>query len=125
LPRITGSNDLANLDDDKRTRITRRALSNFGNLPKLATSPLTKLPVINERHKERNAIDNTLERATELKILLTESISRLNPTSPKDFDSSEERRYYNALYFPYVTGLRPYSRRQERDLAPEEQEALN
>ena len=125
LPRMSGSDDLANLDDDKRTRITRGALSNFGNLPKLATSPLTKLPLIEERLRARNAVDNTLERATELKILLTESISRLKPASQKGFDSSEEWRYYNALYFPYVAGLRPYSRRQERDLAPEEQEALN
>lgn len=125
LPRITGGDDLENLDDDKRTRITRRALSNFGNLPKLATSPLTKLPMIDERLKERNAIDNTLERATELKTLLIESISRLKPSSPKGFDSSDEWRYYNSLYFPYVAGLRPYSRGQQRDLALEEQEALN
>ena len=125
LPRMAKSDDLANLDIDKRTRTTRRALSNFGNLPKLATSPLTRLPLIDERLKERNAIDNTLERATELKILLTKSIARLKPASSKGFDSSDEWRYYNALYFPYVAGLRPYSRRQERDLAQEEQEALN
>lgn len=125
LARIGGSDELANLDDDKRTHITRRALSNFGNLPKLATSPLTKLPLIDERLRERNANDNTLERATELKILLTESIARLKPPGQRDFDSSDEWRYYNALFFPYVAGLRPYSRRQERDLAPGEQEALN
>ena len=50
---------------------------------------------------------------------------RLKPASPKGFDSSDEWRHYNALYFPYVAGLRPYSRRQERGLALEEQEALN
>lgn len=125
LPRITRRDELANLDDDKRTRITRKALSNFGNLPKLATSPLTKLPLIDERLKKLEGIDNTLERATELKTLLTESILRLKPNSPKDFDSSDEWRYYNALYFPYIVGLRPYSRGQDRDLTPEAQEALN
>lgn len=125
LPRLAGSANLANLDKDDRARITRRALSNFGSLPKLASSPLTRLPLIEKRLKERNAIDNTLERAGELKTLLAESIGRLKPASPKGFDSSDEWRYYNALYFPYVAGLRPYSRRQERDLAPEEQEALN
>lgn len=125
LPRIPGSDNLAKLDSDQRIHITRKALSNFGNLPKLAASPLTKLPLIEERLKERNAIDNTLERASELKILLTESITRLKPASPKGFDSSDEWRYYNALYFPYVAGLRPYNRKQERDLAPEEREALN
>lgn len=125
LPRQAMSDNLASFDTEKRTRITRRALSNFGNLPKLATSPLTKLPLIEDRLKERNAIDNTLERATELKRMLTESIARLKPLGQKDFDSSDEWRYYNALYFPYVAGLRPYSRDQQRDLAPEEQEALN
>ena len=125
LPRLPDSEDLANLEDEKRARITRRALSNFGNLPKLAASPLTRLPLIEKRLRERNAADNTLERAGELKILISESIARLKPPGQKDFDSSDEWRYYNALYFPYVAGLRPYSRRQERDLAPEEQEALN
>jgi len=125
LPRINPSLELGNLAEDKRAHLTRRALSNYGNLPKLASSPLTKLPLIEERLKARKVSDNTLERANELKGLLTESISRLKPTSQKGFDSSDEWRYYNALYFPYVAGLRPYNRRQERELAPEEQEALN
>jgi len=125
LPRLDASLELAKLEEAKRARLTRRALSNYGNLPKLASSPLTKLPLIEERLKERDAIDNTLERASELKGLLAESIARLKPVGDKDFDVSDEWRYYNALYFPYVAGLRPYSRRQERDLAPEEQEALN
>lgn len=82
--------------------------------------------MIEKRLKEHDAADNTLERANELKGLLTESITRLKPVGGgKDFDSSDEWRYYNALFFPYVAGLRPYSRGQERDLAPEEQEALN
>ena len=81
--------------------------------------------MIDERLRERNALDDTLERTTELKIVLAESIARLKPASQRDFDSSDEWRHYNAQYFPYVAGLRPYSRRQERDLAPDEQEALN
>lgn len=125
LPRVDTGLELENLEEDKRVRLTRRALSNYGNLPKLASNPLTKLPLIEERLKERNVSDNTLERANELKGLLTESIARLKPTGGKDFDTSKEWRHYNALYFPYVAGLRPYSRGQERDLAPEEQEALN
>ena len=125
LPRMDASLELKNLEEDKRARLTRRALSNYGNLPKLASSPLTKLPLIDNRLKDRDASDNTLERAHELKGLLTESIARMKPAGSKDFDSSDEWRYYNALYFPYVAGLRPYSRRQERDLTPEEQEALN
>lgn len=125
LPRVDVNLELGNLDEEKRTRLARRALSNFGNLPKLAASPLIKLPLIEERLNKRNAPDNTLERANELKELLSESIARLKPVGQKGFDSSDEWRYYNALFFPYVAGLRPYSRRQERNLAPEEKEALN
>lgn len=125
LPRINANLNLEDFEEEKRIRLTRRALSNYGNLPKLASSPLTKLPLIHERLKKRNAPDNTLERANELKILLTESISRLKPAGKIDFDSSDEWRHYNALYFPYVAGLRPYSRRQERGLASAEQEALD
>ena len=125
LPRIDSSLDLERLGEPERSRITRKALSNFGNLPKLAHSPLTKLPLVESRLSSHKGVANTLERASELKILLTESITRLKPASQKEFDSSDEWRYYNALYYPYVAGLRPYSRRQERDLTPDEQEALN
>jgi hypothetical protein len=125
LSRTAGNVNLENLDEEERTRLTRRALSNFGNLPRLASSPLTKFPLIEKRLKERNAIDNTLERAAELKVLLAESIARLKPAGPKGFDSSDEWRYYNALYFPYVSGMKPYSRAQGRDLSPDEQEALD
>jgi hypothetical protein len=41
-------------------RLTRRALSNYGNLPRLATSPLTRLPLIEARLKSRQAPDITL-----------------------------------------------------------------
>lgn len=61
-----------------------------------------------------------------MKQLLTESITRLKPPNKGDFGSSEEWRYYNALYFPYVAGLKPYSRRAEYNgLDPAEQEALD
>ncbi len=125
LPRLDANLKLEDLEEEERIRLTRRALSNYGNLPKLASSPLTKLPLIDERLNQRNAPENTLERANELKGLLTESISRLKPNGPLDFDTSDEWRYYNALYFPYVVGLRPYSRRQGRVLATEEKDALN
>lgn len=124
LPRMDTRLELEYLDEEVRAHLTRRALSNYGNLPKLASSPLTKLPLIEVRLKERDASDNTIERANELKGLLTESIAHLKPVGEKDFDSSDEWRYYNALYFPYVAGLRPYSRGQERDLAQDEKEAL-
>ena len=32
-----------------------------------------------------------------------------------DFGTSDEWRHYNALYFPYVAGLKPYSSRATHD----------
>lgn len=94
-------------DESEFIRLTRRAISSYGDLTKLATSPLTHLPIIQHRLVQRNAHDDTLERAKELKALLTESIMRLKPNGA-DFGTSDEWRHYNALYFPYVVGLKPY-----------------
>jgi hypothetical protein len=125
LPRLNSTLNLDRLDDEEFAQITRRALSNMGNLPKIASNPLTRLPVIDDRLATRNTVNNSLERAAELKTLLTESIVRLKPRHKGDFGTSEEWRYFNALYFPYVVGLKPYSRRAEHnDLAPAAQEAL-
>jgi len=99
------------LDDDEFARLTRRALSHFSDLPRLAASPLTRLPIIFHRLNARAAHDNTLERAAELKTLLAESISRLKPQGEENFGTTDEWRFYNSLYFPYIVGLRPYSRR--------------
>ena len=125
LPRVNESFELEKLDEEEFARLTRRALSQMGNLPRMAGNPLTRLPLIDERLAKRDAGDNTLERAAELKRLLTESITRLKPPDKGDFGTSEEWRFYNALYFPYVVGLRPYSRRIEHDgLNDAAQEAL-
>ena len=126
LPRVNESLELKALDDGEFVRLTRRALSHMGDLPRLATSPLTRLPLIEVRLAQRGARQGTLERAAELKALLAESIARLKPRGQDDFGSSEEWRYYNALYFPYVVGLKPYSRRTEHDgLDPAAEEALD
>ncbi|MFI0418095.1 hypothetical protein [Spongiactinospora sp. 9N601] len=93
------------LDDAEFVRLTRRALANYGDLGKLASSPLAGLPLIDERVSG----DIPLERAAELKHLLLESIRRLKPRDG-EFGTSEEWRFYNVLYFPYVRGLRPYRR---------------
>lgn len=108
--RVNDEIDVIAMDDAEFNRFTRRALSAFGDLNKLAASPLTRLPVIDARLAERGAPDNTLERAAELKSLLAESINRLKPRMDGDFGTSDEWRHYNALYFPYVAGLKPYSR---------------
>jgi hypothetical protein len=126
LPKANEALDPAALDDIEFVRLTRRALSQMGNLPRLAASPLIRLPLIETRLKQRQARDDTLERAAELKRLLSESICQLKPRDKGDFGTSEEWRYYNALYFPYVVGLKPYSRRADYDgLDPAAQAALD
>ncbi len=111
LPRVNETLDLAGLDEAEFIRLTRRALSHFGDLSRLASSPLTFLPSVESRLAERGAKDDALERAAELKALLTESVIRLKPRGKGDFGTSDEWRYYNALYFPYIVGLKPYSTR--------------
>jgi hypothetical protein len=85
----------------------------FTTLDEAEFTRLTYLPVIDTRLAQHNAPDNTLERAAELKSLLVESIDRLKPRDQGEFGATEAWRYYNALYFPYVAGLKPYSRRAD------------
>lgn len=111
IPRFDDSLDINTLPEKEFNRLTRRALGNMGNLTKLASSPLTNLPIIHQRLAEKNQSDGTLDRANELKLVLTESIDRLKPPNSGDFGTTDEWRYYNALYFPYVVGIKPFSRR--------------
>ncbi|MGH7908425.1 MAG: hypothetical protein ACRENW_01085, partial [Thermodesulfobacteriota bacterium] len=126
LPRMSEALDPNTLDDAEFIRLTRRAISHLGDLPRLTTSPLTRLSIVQDRLAARSAHDDALERATELKALLTESIVRLKPRDKGDFGTSDEWRHYNALYFPYVVGLKPYSRRADQNgLDPIAQQALD
>ena len=112
--------DPTKLDEAEFARLTRRALSNFGDLPRLSASPLINLNLVEKRLSARNATDDVLERAAELKSILSESIDQLKPRTGADFGTSDEWRYYNALYFPYVMGVKPYSNRtrvKEKDPA--------
>ena len=100
---------LDGVDEDTFTRLTRRALGHYGDLSKLVASPLTKLPLIDERLAARGAPDQPLERANELKALLADRIARLKPRDSGEFGTTEQWRYYNSLYFPYVVGVRAYA----------------
>jgi hypothetical protein len=93
------------VNEEQFTRLTRRALSHLGDLPKLATNPLVNLPIITET--------NPLDRAHALKALLIQSIQKLKPQSDAKFGTTDEWRYYNAVHFPYVLGLKPYTRRAD------------
>ncbi len=100
---------LAGIDEVTFARLTRRALGHYGDLTKLVASPLTALPVIDERLAARGAPDHPIERANELKAVLADGIARLKPRDGGDFGTTEEWRYYNSLYFPYVVGVRAYA----------------
>jgi len=107
--------DPASLTEKQFVRLTRQALSQMGNLPRLSASPLTRLHLIERRLHERRRDDNTLERAAELKLVLAESIDRLKPRGEAEFGMTDEWRFYNALYFPYVAGIKPYNRRVDSE----------
>lgn len=126
LPKIDETVNPNTWNETEFVRLTRRALSHYGDLPRLSTSPLTRLPTIDARLAARQAPENTLERAAELKCLLQEAICRLKPSGDEPFNTSEAWRHYNALYFPYVVGLKPYSRRADHtSLDPTQQQALD
>lgn len=106
---LRSANPLDGVDDDAFVRLTRRALGHYGDLSKLVASPLTALPIIDERLAARGAPDAPLERANELKALLADRIARLKPRDGGDFGTTEQWRHYNSLYFPYVVGVRAYA----------------
>jgi hypothetical protein len=106
---LRSADPLDNFDDDTFARLTRRALGHYGDLSKLVANPLTGLPAIDERLTARGAPDEPLERAIELKALLADRIARLKPRDGGDFGTTEQWRYYNSLYFPYVVGVRAYA----------------
>jgi hypothetical protein len=108
LPLRSGS-PLDGMDEETFVRVTRRALGHYGDLSKLVASPLTALPVIDDRLTRRGAPDQPLERANELRALLAERVAGLKPRDGGDFGTTEQWRHYNSLYFPYVVGVRAYA----------------
>lgn len=115
LPRVDEALDLKALPDDEFVRLTRRALSHMTDPGKLAASPLMRLPMLDKRVKS----EHTLERAGELKQVLAESIQRLKPPAKGNTGTSDEWRFYNALYFPYVLGIKLLAYNLPDDLTPE------
>jgi hypothetical protein len=126
LPQTDDSIAFDTLSDDEFARLTRRALSHYNDLNKLAASPLTRLPVIDARLTTRGGDASLLDRTAELKRLLRETIEALKPDGDKTFATGDEWRYYNVLYFPYIVGMKPYSRRAAHDdLTPDQSAALD
>lgn len=106
---LRSASPLDDVDEETFVRLTRRALGHYADLSKLVASPLTALPAIDERLAARGAPDAPLERANELKALLAERIASLKPRDGGEFGTTEQWRHYNALYFPYVVGVRAYA----------------
>ena len=112
-------------DEESLFRFTRRALSDYGNLPRLISNPLTQMAIIDRTLRQQHLEDSPLERARILKIQLAEAVMRLKPDSETSFGETDEWRFFNALYYPYVLGLKPYSLRIDLSaLAPEERSAI-
>ncbi|MFC7527658.1 hypothetical protein [Actinoplanes sp. GCM10030250] len=102
---------LSTIGEPEFLRLTRRALNDFGDLDRLARSPLTDLPMVERRLAGRE--DQPRARARELRAVLRENVSALRP--PGQFDTSDDWRYYNVLQFCCVLGLNPYVRRPRSD----------
>ncbi len=123
--RIDTRTNLAALDDETFARLTRRALSHMSSLSRLTTSPLTRLPIIEQRLNARGSHNNSLDRALELRKLLIESIERLKPTGDGASGTSDAWRYFNAVYYPYVRGLKPFSRYHDDELSESDRAAFD
>jgi len=110
LPRRRGRHQMPALDADEFRRLTRRALDDFGDVGRLLRNPLAELPAVDRRLAARGpgAADQPLVRAAELRAVLGEHVARLRPAGV--FDTTEEWRFFNALYYCGVMGLRPYQR---------------
>ncbi|SDT77311.1 hypothetical protein SAMN04489716_7907 [Actinoplanes derwentensis] len=102
---------LESLGEPEFLRLTRRALTDFGDLNRLARSPLTDLPVVGRRLADRE--DQPRARAGALRAVLRECVSDLRPAGP--LGTTDDWRYYNVLQFCCVLGLNPYSRRVRTD----------
>lgn len=118
LPRMPAVLDAASMDDAEFAKLTRRALSHYGDLTKLTASPLTHLAIVQQRLVSGGAVDTPLARAQILKQALGECIAQLKPAGERGFGDSDEWRHYNALYWPYVAGIKPYAARLDDGALP-------
>ncbi|AWV48714.1 hypothetical protein DIJ64_13570 [Mycobacterium leprae] len=62
--------------------------------------------MIDKRLADRNAPDHPLERVNEVQAVLADRIRRHKPHNAGDFVITKQYRYYNSLYFPYVSVIR-------------------
>ncbi|GGQ38787.1 hypothetical protein [Couchioplanes azureus] len=115
LPRRHERHRMIALDPDEFTRLTRRALEDFGDTARLLRSPLLELPAVERRLRERGPgrAEQSLVRVAELRAVLAEQVRKLKPAA--GFGTTEEWRCFNALHYCHVLGLRPYDRSPRTD----------
>jgi hypothetical protein len=112
LPRRRERHSMIGLSQEEFVRLTERALNDFGDLGRLLRSPLIDLPTV-ERRLTGPGGDRPLARAIELRAVLAECVAWLKPTGL--FGTTEDWRYYNALHYCCVIGVRPYDRAPRTD----------
>ncbi len=110
LPRRRERHQMPALEAEEFRRLTRRALEDFGDVGRLLRNPLVELPAVDRRLAARGPgmADQPLVRVAELRALLSEHVARLKPAGV--FGTTEEWRFFNALHYCTVMGLRPYQR---------------
>ncbi|MFN8529681.1 MAG: hypothetical protein U0670_13815 [Anaerolineae bacterium] len=90
-------------------RITRRALSMMNHPHRLIASPLMQFPLLDQYLQPSGAKAGLLDRAQGLRTMLSDSIQKLKPDADSTPTPTEEWRHYNALYLPYVLGIKPFT----------------
>ncbi|SHF38260.1 hypothetical protein SAMN05444392_1196 [Seinonella peptonophila] len=108
------------MEEEELFRMVRRAFSHFGDLQRLSANPLTQLQVIDHRLQQKGNTSDILERANELKLIMFECVQQLKPQKDRSFDTTDEWRFYNSLYFPYIIGIKPYSKRYDHSQLDED-----
>lgn len=108
LPRTIATHPLTEMDEAELVRQTRRALRTFGDVAQLATNPLTELPAVTAYLQTHQMGMTDLERARALQHHLRATVEQLKPEEGV-FGTTPAWRHYNALYFPYIIGLKPYT----------------
>ncbi|MEV4638728.1 hypothetical protein AB0J80_15390 [Actinoplanes sp. NPDC049548] len=115
LPRRRERHRMIAMDEEEFRRLTRRALDDFGDVGRLLRNPLIDLPMVDRRLHTRGpgVAEQPLVRAAELRTVLAEHVAKLRPAA--GFGTTDEWRWYNALHYCCVLGLRPYDRAPQTD----------
>jgi hypothetical protein len=117
--------DFYNMPNDEFERYTRRAISYINDLAKLSTSPLIKHPLVEKYLQESENQEDTLSRTHALKVLLSKFIFRLKPQIEDSSGTTDDWKYFNVLYYPYIAGIKPNKKLLFQDgISPEDKKVI-